>query len=73
MFSKWHKAGFTVEAAIWIPIMVFLVMGTMKLGIDFFQTSKSRQIYDGLTELDIVQEFYEYQILGEIGEEILDD
>lgn len=73
MNKSWHKGSFTVEAAIWMPVMVLLITGSMKLGIDFFQNSKTRESYSGLIELDIVQEFYNYQILGEIGEAIFDD
>lgn len=68
-----QKGSFTVEAAIWVPIMIFLIMNVIQLGIHFFQESRNRESYAGLMQLDIVQEFYNYQILEEIGEEIFDD
>lgn len=73
MKKQWQRGSFTVEAVIWIPIMVFLIIGTMQLGIRFFQDSLNRESYQRLQEPDIVQEFYNYQILGEIGEEIIND
>lgn len=62
-----------IEAAIWVPFVLLLIVMVLKLGIEFYQNSKNRENYYGLDELDIVQEFYNYQILGEIREEILDD
>lgn len=73
MSFRWQRGSFTVEAAIWVPIMVFMVMGTVQIGITFFQESVKRESYSDLVLLDIVQEFYNYQIIGEIGEELLDD
>ena len=68
-----HRGSFTIEAAIWVPFMMFLIMGTIQIGIMFFQESVKRESYSGLMQLDIVQEFYNYQILGEIGEELVND
>ena len=73
MRQYWQKGSFTVEAAIWVPIMVFLIMGTIRIGIYFFEESMNRECYTGLLQLDIVQEFYNDQVLGEIKEEIQDD
>lgn len=73
MRGNWQKGSFTIEAAIWVPVMIFLIMNVVRLGISFFQESVNREAGVRLKELDIVQEFYNYQILGEIGEEILDD
>lgn len=69
----WQKGSFTVEAAIWVPIMVFLIMGVIRIGIYFFEKCMTRESYAGLRQLDIVQEFYNYQILEELKEEIQDD
>lgn len=73
MRQYWQKGSFTVEAAIWVPIMVFLIMGTIRIGIYFFEKCMTREGCEVLRELNIVQEFYNYQILGEIKEEIEDD
>lgn len=68
-----HRGSFTIEAVIWIPIMVFLLSAIIKLGINFYLESENRTSYSGLLQLDIVQEFYNYQVLEEIGKELLDD
>lgn len=73
MKGVWQKGGFTIEAAIWVPVMIFLIMNVVQLGIHFFEESINREISVRLQKINIVQEFYNYQILGEIGEEILDD
>ena len=70
---KRHKGSFTVEASIYVPMVIFLVMNVLSSGIYFFQESKNREKNIAIEELDIVREFYNYQILGEIGEEIWDD
>ena len=70
---RMHRGSFTVEASIYIPLFLFLIMNVLSLGIVFFQESRTREGNTAIQELDIVQEFYNYQILGEIGEEIWND
>ena len=70
---RMHRGSFTVEASIYIPMFLFLIMNVLSLGIRFFQESRTREENSAIRELDIVQEFYNYQILGEIGEEIWND
>ena len=67
------KASYTVEAAVYIPIILFVLLQTLEIAIDEWQESKERQSYVGLEQLDIVSEFYGYQILGEVQKEIEDD
>lgn len=72
--SRWvHKGSYTVEASIYIPLILFIVMHVLVMGIDFFQESRNREISERIQKLDILREFYNYQILGEIGEELTDD
>lgn len=73
MRQIWQTGSFTIEAAIWIPIIFFFIIGTMKIGIVFFQNSIEKEISARIVQLDVVQEFYNYQIVEEIGEEVLDD
>lgn len=73
MKTRWQNASYTIEAAIYIPIILFVIFQTLQLGIGFWQTSKQREINENLQELDVVQEFYTYQILEEVGKEIIDD
>ena len=67
------KASYTIEAAVYIPMILFLLFQSLGIGIDYWQASKEREVKKVLLELDIVQEFYGYQILEEIGKELEDD
>ena len=72
--NVWNcNASYTIEAAIYIPIILFMLMQTLDIAIDEWKESKERKIYVGLAQLDIVSEFYGYQILEEVQEEIEDD
>ena len=67
------KGSYTIEAAIYIPILLFLFFQSLELSIDFWMQSKEREVLSELTEIDIVKEFYTYQIIEEIEKEFLDD
>ena len=69
----WNRGSFTIEGAIMVPLFIFTIMSTLRIGIGFFQASATREVYEELEQLDIVQEFYNYQIVGEMGEKIFDD
>ena len=66
-----QKASYSVEAAIYIPMVLFVFFHSLEIGIDFWKESKERSVSTYLQELDTVQEFYIYQIMdeamGEIG------
>lgn len=64
------KGSYTLEAAIYIPMIMFLLFGSLDLGIQYWQRSKEREISQELQELNILQEFYRYQILEEAGKEL---
>lgn len=68
-----QKGSFTVEAAVYVPMMMFLVLITLRGGIAFFQESVNKDVYQGLTAMDTVSEFYTYQMIKEVGEEWIDD
>lgn len=71
--SKKYKGSYTIEAAIYIPIVLFVLFQSLEIAIDFWQQSRDREIYQKLQDLDVVEEFYGYQILEELGKEIVDD
>lgn len=70
--AKW-KGSYTVEAAIYIPMILFLLFQSLEVAIDFWQASMEREVCDKLQKLDIVSEFYGYQIIDETKKEIMDD
>ena len=67
------KGSYTIEAAIYIPLVMFLLFQTMEIAIDEWQESKKREVCEVLQELDVVREFYGYQVLDEVRKEIEDD
>ena len=68
-----HKGSFTIEASIYIPIVLFLIANVLSVGIRFFQEAKERNENPEIASLDIVKEFYNYQILEDIKEEIKEE
>ena len=70
MKEYWAQGSYTVEAAIYIPIIIFLLFGSVGLAIDYLQESKKKEISQNIQNLEIVQEFYGYQIWEEIREEL---
>ena len=73
MKRKRMKGSYTIEAAIYIPIIMFILFQTLEIAISDWKDSREREIYAGLQRLDIVSEFYGYQILDEVRKEIVDD
>lgn len=71
--KEYHRASYTIEAAIYIPMVLFVLFHSIEIGIEFWQESKARNISSYLQEVDIVQEFYTYQIMDEGMREIIDD
>lgn len=71
--KRMHKGSFTIEASIYIPILLFLMANVLSIGIHFFQEAKGRSENPEIKCLDIVKEFYNYQILEEIKEEIKEE
>lgn len=70
---RYQKGSYTIEAAIYIPIVLFVFFYSLEIGINFWQESYSRSISGYLVEMDIVQEFYTYQIMNEVVGEVIDD
>ena len=68
-----HKASYTLEAAIYIPIILFLLFHTLEFAIEQLEMRKERVGDMELYHMDIVGEFYIYQIMEEVGKEIVDD
>lgn len=73
MKNQRYKGSYTIEAAIYIPMILFLMFQTLEIAIDYWQESKEREVCESLQELDSVKEFYGYQIIDEVRKEIVDD
>jgi len=68
-----YKGSYTIEAAIYIPLILFMLFCCVDIAIDYWQESRERVVNEKLQELDIVKEFYTYQIIDEVGKEIIDE
>ena len=71
--KRFLRGSYTLEVAIYVPIILFILFQTVEVSIDKWEDCQNREVYKGLRELDIVSEFYGYQILEEVGKEIFDD
>lgn len=66
-----QKGSYTIEAAVYVPMIMFCIMFTLRAGISFYQES---QMTEQTTEcIEIIEEFYTYQMIKEVGEERIDD
>lgn len=70
---KTHQGSYTIEAAIWVPLVMLVIATTLHLAIVLVQEAAEREPIKWLVEQDPTQEFYHYQVLEEIGEEIIGD
>ena len=68
-----QKGSFTIEASIYVPMILLLLLFTLRSAVSFYQESMHREIYVSLKERNVIQEFYTYQIIDEIGEMWTDD
>lgn len=73
MKQKRLRGSYTIEAAIYVPIILFVLVQSLQIAINFWQESREREINQCLQELNIVAEFYGYQMLGEVMEEMKND
>lgn len=69
----WQSGSYTIEAAVYVPMMIFLILITLRSGISFYEESKNQKIYEGIQKMDTISEFYRYQMIKETGEEWGDD
>ena len=65
-----QKGSYTVEAAIWIPVLLMVLSLSLEMAIDLYQEIKDATYSSKTQSLDIVQEFYNYQVLDEIIQEV---
>ena len=59
---KAQKGSFTIEAIIWIPLMLSLMICTIKEGISFYERSVSDEKILEIQAWDSVSRFYEIWI-----------
>ena len=68
MKTSWKKGSFTIEAAFLVPVILFLYLFILEAGIAFFRESLTRETYENLRELDVVERFLDIQGLRDFLE-----
>ena len=70
---KMQKGSFTIEAIIWIPLILCIMVGVLKEGISFYEECVKAEISEDVKEWDAVSKFYELWIIKEVGESLNDE
>ena len=68
-----QKASFTIEATIWVSLILCMVVGVLQKGIDYYDRHAKRTVLAELEEWNSVSRFYEVWMLKEFGEEEVDE
>ena len=63
------KGSYTVEGAIIIPIFIVMLAIAMKMGLVLYNEMKADSSYEYATDMWLVDDFYNYQVLKEVVNE----
>lgn len=64
------NGSYTVEGAIIIPIFIFMLAIVMKMGLLLYQEIKTDTSYETATDMWLVDDFYNYQVVKEVVDEL---
>lgn len=64
------NGSYTVECAIIIPIFIFMMAIVMKMGLLLYQEIKTDTSYETATDMWLVDDFYNYQVVKEVVDEL---
>ena len=70
---KVQKGSFTIEAVIWIPILLCIMLSVLQEGIQFYKESAEGEIPEHIQEWDVVSTFYGFWKIQELGEQWKDE
>ena len=56
-----RKGSFTIEASFLIPLILFMILNVLQIGILFLQESIERAPYEKLKDFKAVERFYTIQ------------
>lgn len=59
--NRWEKASFTIEASFLIPVILFIILYVLQIGINFLEESITENPYDKSQEFQAVEYFYTMQ------------
>ena len=63
------KGSYTVEGTIIIPIFIVMLAIAMKMGLVLYNEMKADSSYEYGTDMWLVDDFYNYQVLKEVVNE----
>lgn len=63
------KGSYTVEGTIIIPIFIVMLAIAMKMGLVLYNEMKEDSSYEYATDMWLVDDFYNYQVLKEVVNE----
>ena len=63
------KGSYTVEGTIIIPIFIVMLAIAMKMGLVLYNEMKADSSYEYATDMWLVDDFYNYQVLKEVVNE----
>ena len=64
------NGSYTVEGSIMIPIFIFMLAIVMRMGLLLYQEMKTDTSYEVATDMWLVDDFYNYQVVQEVVEEV---
>lgn len=67
---RMQKGSFTIEALIWIPLILCIMIGILHEGISFYEECVQEEISQDIREWDAVSKFYQVWTMKEIGENL---
>jgi hypothetical protein len=67
---KMQKGSFTIEAIIWISLILCIMVGVLQEGISFYGECVKEEISEDVKEWDAVSKFYQLWIIKEVGESL---
>lgn len=63
------KGSYTIEGTIIIPIFIVMLAIAMKMGLVLYNEMKEDSSYEYATDMWLVDDFYNYQVLKEVVNE----
>ena len=70
---RMQKGSFTIEAVIWIPLMLFVMVGVLQEGIHFYKVCAEQESSEKIQNWDSVSGFYNSWGVKELEEKIKDE
>lgn len=60
------KGSFTLEAAIWVPMLLLIYATVIKTGINLYVEVREQKECEAQKDMWMVDDFYKYQLVKEV-------